>query len=92
MAKSGKKLSNSENSINFDVTEDESKFLISDARIAFNCLRLAFIEAPILQHFDLECHIWIKIDTLSYAISGMLSKLTSKTSSNEIIIKTDLGQ
>ena len=38
LAKSGKKLSKSRNLTNFDATEDKSKFLTSDARIAFNRL------------------------------------------------------
>ena len=57
LAKSGKKLSKSKNSTNFNATEDGPKFLTPDVRIAFNCLQLAFTEAPILQHFDPECHI-----------------------------------
>ena len=57
LAKSGKKLSKSGNSTNFDATEDGPKFLTPDARTAFNRLRLAFTEAPILRHFDPECHI-----------------------------------
>ena len=56
-AKSGKKSSKSGNSTNFDATEDGPKFLTPDARTAFNRLRLAFTKAPILRHFDLECHI-----------------------------------
>ena len=48
LAKSGKKLSKSGNSTNFDATEDRPKFLTSNARTAFNCLWLAFTEAPIL--------------------------------------------
>ena len=55
--KSGKRSSKSGNSTNSDATEDGSKFLTPDARTAFNRLRLAFTEAPILRHFDLECHI-----------------------------------
>ena len=46
-AKSGKKSSKSGNSTNFDATEDGPKFLTSDAKTAFNRLRLAFTEAPI---------------------------------------------
>ena len=57
LAKSGKKLSKSGNSTNSNATEDGLKFLTPNARAAFNCLRLAFIEAPILWYFDLECHI-----------------------------------
>ena len=48
LAKSGKKSSKSGNSTNFDATEDGPKFLTPDARTAFNRLRLAFTEAPIL--------------------------------------------
>ena len=48
LAKSGKKLSKSGNSTNFDATEDGPKFLPPDAKTAFNRLWLAFTEAPIL--------------------------------------------
>ena len=92
LAKSRKKLSKSGNSTNFDATEDGPKFLTPDARTAFNRLRLAFTEAPILWHFDLECHIWIEIDALSYAIGDMLSQLIFETKSDGVVIKTDLGQ
>ena len=37
----------------------ESNFLTPDAKKVFNQLRLAFIKAPILKHFDLESHIRI---------------------------------
>ena len=57
LAKPEKKLSKSENSTNFDATEDRPKFLTPNARTAFNHLWLAFIEAPILQYFDPECYI-----------------------------------
>ena len=73
MAKLGKKLSKSENSTNFDATEDRLKFLTPDTRTAFNRLWLAFTETPILQYFNLECHIWIEIDVLDYTIGGVLS-------------------
>ena len=48
LAKSEKKLSKSGNSTNFNATGVGPKFLISDARIAFNCLQLTFIKASIL--------------------------------------------
>ena len=48
LAKSGKKLSKNENATNFDATKDRPKFLIPNARTAFNCLWLAFTEALIL--------------------------------------------
>ena len=35
-----------------------------------------FLEAPILNHFDPECHIQIEMDALGYIISGILSQLT----------------
>ena len=57
LAKSGKKLSKSGNPTNFDATEDKPRFLTLDARTAFNRLWLAITEAPILRHFDPECHI-----------------------------------
>ena len=91
-AKSRKKLSKSGNSTNFDATEDGPKFLTPDARTAFNRLRLAFTEAPILRHFDPECHIRIETDALGYAIGGVLSQLASETRPDEVVTKTDLGQ
>ena len=55
--KSGKRLSKSENSTNYNAIEDGPRFLTLDAKTAFNRLRLAFTKAPILWHFDSECHI-----------------------------------
>ena len=55
----------------------EPTFLTPGAREAFNQLRQAFTEAPILRHFDPECHIRIETDALGYAIGGVLSQLTS---------------
>ena len=72
-AKSGKKLSKSGNSTNFDAIEDEPKFLTSDTRTTFNHLRLAFTEVLILRHFDPKCHVWIETDALGYATGGVLS-------------------
>ena len=48
LAKSRKKLLKSENLTNFDATKARPKFLISDARTAFNHLQLAFTKALIL--------------------------------------------
>ena len=56
---------------------EESTFLTPDAREAFNQLKQAFTKAPILWHFDPECHIQIETDALGYAIGGVLSQLTS---------------
>ena len=87
-----KKPSKSGNSPNFGATESGPSFLIPKARLAFNCLWLAFTEAPILWHFDLKCHIQIETDVSGYAISGVLSQWASRTSSDGVVTKTDLGQ
>ena len=92
MAKSGKKLSKSENLTNFNTTEVGPKFLTSDARTAFNRLRLAFTEARILHHFDSKCHIWIETDALGSTIGRVLSQLTFGTNPDKVVTKTDLGQ
>ena len=52
---------------------NKADYLTLRARLAFTELRKAFIETSILQHFDLEYHIRIKIDVLSYTIGGVLS-------------------
>ena len=46
------------------------------AKVAFIQLKKAFTKAPILWHFDPECHIRIETDASSYAIGGVLSQLT----------------
>ena len=58
---------------------EEFSFLTPNTRRAFTQLRQAFTEALILQHFNPERYIWIKTDTSSYAIGGILSQMTSKT-------------
>ena len=68
-----KKPPKSGNSPNFDAKDTGPNFLTPEARSAFNRLRLAFTEAPILRHFDPECHIRIETDASSYAIGGVLS-------------------
>ena len=90
--KLGKKSSKSGNLTNFNTTENRSKFLTLNTKTAFNHLRLTFTKAPILWYFDPEYHIRMEIDTLGYAIGGMLSQLTSETNSNSIVTKTNLGQ
>ena len=57
LAKLRKKSLKSGNSTNFNATKNKPKFLTPDTRTAFNRLRLAFIEAPILWHFDPKYHI-----------------------------------
>ena len=72
----------------------EPNFLIPDAKNAFNYLRLAFIKAPILRHFDLESHIRIEIDASGYAIGRVLSQLNldSNAPSSNLNSKSDFGQ
>ena len=91
LAKLVKKLSKSENSTNFNTTEDGPKFLTFVTKITFNCLWLAFTEALILKHFDPKYHIYIETNVLSYAIDRVLSQLISRTNSNGVITKTNLG-
>ena len=55
----------------------EPMFLTPKARKAFNHLRQAFIKAPILWHFDPECHIRIETDTSDYAIGEVLTQLST---------------
>ena len=51
-------------------------FLTPGARLAFTKLRQAFVKAPIFHHFNLEHHIWVEINVLSYAISRIFNQLT----------------
>ena len=82
-------------------TTGEPMFLTPGAREAFNQLKQAFTKAPILRHFDPECHIGIETDALGYAIGGVLSQLTpdqvtlnSKLNSakSKVSTKPDLNQ
>ena len=86
-----KKLPKSGNSLNFDAKDTGPSFLTSGAKEAFNRLRLAFTEAPILRHFDPVCHILIETDASCYAIGSVLSQLASGTSSDRVVTKADLG-
>ena len=86
------KPSKSRNSSNFNTKNCKPSFLTPKARSAFNCLRLAFTKAPILWHFDPECHIWIETGALGYAISSILSHLASGTSPDWVVTNADLGQ
>ena len=51
-------------------------YLTLEARLAFAQLRKTFTKAPILQHFDLKCHIRIETHVSGYAIGEILSQLT----------------
>ena len=48
-------------------------YLTPDARQAFTQLKQTFTKAPILQHFDSECHIRIETDMSDYTIGRVLS-------------------
>ena len=50
-----------------------TSYLTPDARQVFTQLRQAFTKALILQHFDPECHIWIKTNASGYAFDDVLS-------------------
>ena len=52
-------------------------YLNPDAGRVFTQLRQAFTEAPILRHFNPECHIRIETDASGYAIGNVLSQLTN---------------
>ena len=67
-------------------------FFTPKVRPAFTQLRQVFVKAPILHHFDLKSHIWIEINAPGYAIGGVLSQLSSRTRSDGVITKTNLGQ
>ena len=54
-----------------------SDFLTPGAKLVFTKLRQAFVKASILHHFDPEYHIRTETDVSGYAISGVLSQLTS---------------
>lgn len=56
--------------------EFETRFFTSGARLVFAKLRQTFRPASVLRHFDLECHIQMKIDILDYAISKISYQLT----------------
>ena len=53
----------------------ELNFLTSNAKKAFNYLRLTFIEAPIFRHFDLKSYIQIKTIASGYVIGRVLNQL-----------------
>lgn len=53
-------------------------FLTFEASLAFIQLKKPFTKAPILYHFDPECHIRIETDASGYTISRVLSQLITK--------------
>ena len=77
---------------NFRNKKAGTGFLTPEARLAFTQLRQAFVEAPILHHFDPESHIRIETDASGYAIGGVLSQLSSRARPDGVVTKDDLGQ
>ena len=57
-------------------TVGSSDFLTLGTKLAFIKLRQVFFKAPILYHFDPECHIRIETNVSDYAIGVVLSQLT----------------
>ena len=57
-------------------SNEATGYLTPGAKQAFTQLTQAFTKAPILWHFDSECHILIETDASSYAIGRFLSQLT----------------
>lgn len=51
-------------------------FLTPDTKLTFSWLVQIFTEVSILDHFDLDCHIWIENDASCYAIIRVISPLT----------------
>ncbi len=84
---------------NFVRVNPGTEFLTPEAKKAFIHLKKAFTKAAILRHFDLEPDIRIRTDVLGYAISGVLSQMTSDqhfsdhvTHKDPISSKSAIGQ
>ncbi len=63
-----------------NLVSQSRSFLTSKAGKVFTKLRQVFVEAPILNHFDLERYIRIEMDISRYAIGEILGQLTSDNS------------
>ena len=87
-----KKPSKNGNLPNFDAKNRGPSFLTLKAKAVLNRLQLAFTKALILWHFDPEYYIRIRTDVLSNAIGGVVSQLTSETSSNKVVTKVNLNK
>ncbi len=89
---------------NFAKTNSGTDFLTSGAKETFIHLWKTFTKAQIVRHFDPERHIRIKADASGYAISGILSQMTSNyldqlifnyvthKNLNPITLKSKIGQ
>ena len=74
---------------------EESTFLTSSAKEAFNQLRQVFTKTSIFRHFDPEWHIQIETNASGYVIGGVLSQLTFDLvtpNTKSILTKSDFGQ
>ena len=67
-------------------------FFTPEARLAFTQLRQVFIEASILHYFNSDSYIWIETDVSGYIINNVLNKLSSGTSLDGVVTKTNLSQ
>ncbi len=74
---------------NFAKANSGTDFLTPEAKKAFIHLQKAFTKALIPRLFDPECHIQIEIDDLRYAISGILSQITSDQHSSGHVTNKD---
>ena len=71
---SSKKLKNIKSGIQTRIgTMGEPIILTPSAKEDFNQLKQTFTKAPIFWYLDLEYHIWIETNALSYAIGRILS-------------------
>ena len=70
---------------------EESSFLNSNVKRAFNHLQLVFIKTPIFHHINLEYDIWIKTNTAGYTTDSMLSILAFKNKLDKVVTKNNLG-
>ena len=69
---------------------EKPKFLTSNAKKALNYLRQAFIEVPILRHFNLECHIRIETNASDYTIRKVLSQPISNQVTSDRTIRLNV--
>ena len=58
------------------VNSSKTDFLTFKAKKVFIYLQKAFTKALILRYLDPKCHFWIKINTIGYAICGILGQIT----------------
>ena len=76
----------------FSTEEAGTGFLTPKARLVFTQLRQAFVETSIFHHFDPKSYIRIETDVSGYAMSGILSQLSSGTWPDGVVTKDDLRQ